>query len=250
MKKGRKAGTKYLRRLVIVAAGIAAVKLAGCGMQKEAEREQMLSYMRQKYEEEFDFEEDYAGQAGKSYTMILASSRENPERKALVRIRREGGERYFEDNYSAFLLKNELEEKITALSEPCFGPCKVFYKIPEFVFPEEFGADMSADEFLRHPCSGAQFYIYPEQTAGSGKEWVRRLAAFGRMNEASGYQIRGTVSLPESKKDYDMISEQNFDKSDYQGYEPMAELVFSMDEDGAFRYMRWMNQKVREKGED
>lgn len=237
-----------LRLLIMAAAGMAVLALAGCGMKREFDRKRMLSYMKEKYGEEFEFVEDYGGQPGQDYRMILAASRHNPERKALVRLVREGGATSFSDNYLAFLLKEELEERIGASAESCFGTCKVYYKIPEFVFPSEFGPDMSAGQFLGDSRSMAQFYIYPQKTGGSRTEWEERLDDFGKRNAGSGWQIRGTVSLARERKDYEMITEENFVRSDYAGYEAAAELVFSMEENGGFRYKRWMERQNREKG--
>lgn len=239
-----------LRLLIMAAAGAAVLAFAGCGMKKEAERERMLSYIKEKYGEEFEFVEDYAGQAGKDYRMIVASDRRNPDRRVLVRFIREGGEGCFADNYPAFLLRKELEEKIGALAGSCFGVCKVFYKIPEFVFPAEYGQDMTADEFLKDSRSMAQFYIYPKETRGEKREWEERLDIFGKMNAANGWQIRGTLSLARERKDYEMITQENFAGSVYEGYEAVAELVFSMDENGGFRYRRWIDGGNPEKGSD
>lgn len=239
-----------MRLFTMAAAGVAVLAFAGCGMKKEADRERMLSYMEEKYGEEFEFVEDYAGQAGKDYGMILAADRKNPDRRVLVRLAREGGEDRFADNYPAFLLRQELEEKIGALAGECFGACKVFYKIPEFVFPAEFGPDLSADEFLGDPRSMAQFYIYPMQTQGGRREWEEKLDTLGKLSAANGWQIRGTVSLAREREDYDMVTKENFAASGYEGYEAMAELVFSMNESGGFRYRRWMERANPEKGSD
>ena len=40
-----------------------------------------------------------------------------------------------------------------------------------------------------------------------------------------------------------MINPENFVGSDYETYEAYDELLFSMDEKGNFRYMRWLSDK-------
>ena len=47
-----------------------------------------------------------------------------------------------------------------------------------------------------------------------------------------------------------MITQENFVGSVYEGYEAVAELVFSMDENGGFRYRRWIDGGNPEKGSD
>ncbi len=160
----------------------------------------------------------------------------------------EGGRLRFQDNYLAWILRQELEKKERETAERCFGECKVYYRIPQFVFPPEFGAGMSVDEFLKNPLSMAQFYIYPASASGSEKQWEQKLDEFVRQNAECGYKVRGTVSLPGSGSDYERITQENFASSDYEGYEAVAELVFSMDERGGLRYRRWMKGMAREKG--
>lgn len=97
----------------------------------------MLDYMKEKYGEDFADEEACAGQTGKAYTMRRMHSKSRPDESVLVRaMGRE--EVVFQDNYLAYLLKEEIEKTIGEIAGEVFGECKVFYKIPELVFPPEF----------------------------------------------------------------------------------------------------------------
>lgn len=217
-------------------------------MDKDNKTEKMLSYMNHKYQEEFVFVESYAGQMGKNYSMILAESKNRPGKPVLVRMIWQGHSQVhcpgqsesFEDNYLAYLLKDELQQEVGGLVKSVFGECKVYYKIPEFVFPQAFQADMGVREFLRNPQSMAQFYIYPVEPPGQKEKEEDKLESLRMLCLKLGYQLKGTVSYPKSRKDYDFISEDNFAGSDYEGYEAEAELVFSMDGDGSFKYKRWL----------
>lgn len=216
------------------------LEVVGCGMKRDYAIKKMLSYMNSKYGETFEYVETYAGQYGNSYTMILVRNSENSEKTALVRFSEWEGKRRYEDNYLARLRKEELEQKIGELARKSFGECKIYYKLPDFVFPTWFKADMSAEEFLRSPYAMAQFYIYPACTEGSREEWEAKMEEFRSRNAKKGYQIRGTLSLPKEKEDYEMISEETFLSSDYEGYQARDELTFSMDKNGSFRYVRWI----------
>lgn len=244
----RKKGRKQVCRLLFLtaAAGMLFMGSTGYKMGKDNEKRKMLAYMQQKYGESFNFVESYAGQAGKEYTMILAVSRNHPKRRTLVRLSERGGRRYFEDNYLSYLLKEDLEAKIGNLARECFGECKVYYKIPGFVFPAWFKADMKADEFLKNTFAMPQFYIYPANSFGSREEWEEKVRKFRQMNADLHYKIRGTVSLAESKEDFALITADNFAGSGYSDYEALAELVFSLDENGNFRYMRWIKEAAPE----
>lgn len=231
------------RKLLLLAAVLLVSQITGCGMRRDFEKDKMMSYMRRKYGEEFTYVESYAGQAGKAYTMILVKSRTHRDFQSLVRVSEREGKRYYEDNYVAYLLRKELEQMIGDYAKMCFGECKVYYKIPAFVFPFYFKADMTAEEFLKNPCSMPQFYIYPGDRSFDREEWEEKMQKFRRLNERKGYKIRGTLSLAATQEDYERITEENFAVSDYQGYEAWDELLFSMDEKGNFRYMRWLSEK-------
>lgn len=234
---------RHRKQLLILAVTVISL-LMGCEMKREYEREKMISYMGCKYGEKFDFIESYAGQAGKNYSMILIRSREHKERQALVRLWEKNGKRYYEDNYLAYLLKEELERIEGDFAKQCFGECKVYYKLPEFVFPFYFKADMTPEKFLQEACSMPQFYIYLQREELLREKWEEKLLQFRDMNAEKGYKIRGTLSFAASKEDYEMINAENFLSSDYENYEAGDELVFSMDEKGKFRYMRWLSDKT------
>ena len=68
------------------------------------------------------------------------------------------------------------------------------------------------------------------------------MQSFINRNAGEGYQIRGTLSLPATEENYEMIQKDNFAESDYLGYETFGELVFSMDQEGKTRYVRWINR--------
>lgn len=207
---------------MLIAAVFAISAAAGCGMRNECEKEEMLCFMKDKYGEEFEYIESYAGQAGKPYAMIRAESREHKDRQALIRMTEKDGKKYYEDNYLSYLLKEELEQKIGGLAQQCFGECEIRYKIPDFVFPRDFGLDMTADEFLKDPRTMAQFYIYPKDDGRQRKEWEKSMYDFRDMNTKEEYRIRGSLRITDTD-----------------------ELLFSMDEEGNFRYMRWKVQKAK-----
>lgn len=233
----------------------------GCGMKKNYEIKKMLSYMKYKYGEEFEYVEGYAGQHGSSYTMILVQNKKEPDKQALVRFSIVEGKKSYEDNYLALRLKSMLEKEVGALAKSAFGECKCFYKLPHFVFPPDFPANMKPGAFLRNPYAMAQFYIYPKK---AGQEKAKReedLERFRELNAKKGYKIRGTVSYPKDAKNYESITAESFVSSDYSGYEAAAEIVFSMDASGNFRYARWLsgedekgnaqeNGKEKEKSEE
>ena len=195
----------------------------------------MLDYMKEKYGEDFADEEVCAGQTGKAYTMRRMHSKSRPDESVLVRaMGRE--EVVFQDNYLAYLLKEEIEKTIEEIAEEVFGECKVFYKIPELVFPPEFPADMEVDAFLRHPLSMVKIYVYVKD---SPLDRQRQMDAFLTALCRENYVIGGAVSYPAGEEMYEMITAEHFMGDVHQGYKSMAEVVFSLKEGGAPAYLRW-----------
>lgn len=215
----------------------------GCGMKKDYQIKKMLSFLKYKYGEEFSYVESYAGQYGSSYSMIMVRSRNQPDRQALVRLSFVNGKKVYEDNYLAFCLKDALEAEIGKLAQAAFGECKCFYKLPQFVFPAGFPAQMKPKAFLQSPYSMAQFYIYPKNRKKSRKDREADLEEFRARNAEKGYKIRGTVSYPAGEEGYEGLTEESFLNSDYTGYRAEAEIVFSMDAEGNFRYARWLSEE-------
>lgn len=203
---------------------------------QKGEKEQMLGYMERKYGEPFTAMESYAGQFGKDYTMLKVQSHRLKAGGILVRAVNEEGRIIYQDNYLAYLLKDQIEQRILALAEPIFGECKVFYKIPEMVFPENFPADMGVDAFLRHPESMIRIYFYVRSISSDEQgQFEQLLAALNR----EGYIIGGVISYPVDGKRYRMITDRNFTRDIYLGYRYHLEAIFSMDEEGKLAYLEW-----------
>lgn len=210
--------------------------IGSLGLHEKGERKQMLGYMEQKYGEAFTVQEPYAGQFGKDYTMLKVRSLKGRIDGILVRAVKEKENIIYQDNYLAYLLRGKAEQRIRALAEPVFGECKVFYKIPEMVFPTEFPADMDVEAFLRHPQSMVRMYFYIRNISSDPQGQFEQ---FLSVLQGEGYVIGGVISYPIDKRKYQMISRANFTRDIYLGYRYSSEAVFSMDEKGALAYLEW-----------
>ncbi|MBR5799729.1 MAG: hypothetical protein IKY23_06665 [Lachnospiraceae bacterium] len=180
----------------------------GIFMENKEEKE-LLSYMEQKYGEPFTVTEPYAGQFGKEYTACLLKSKTHPEETILVRKRVDEDGEYIEDNYTAILLKQELEEKVAGLAEEFLGMCHVTYQVPMQVFPARFAPGMDADSFLKDPAANPGFLITFE---GDCPEEALQL--FLETCKKEGYRIRGRAEAGEER------------------------FIFSLKEDGSLLYLR------------
>ena len=195
----------------------------------------MLEYMERKYGEDFTETETYAGQFGKDYTMLKVRSRRTRTEGILVRaIGKE--HTIYQDNYLAYLLKDKIEQRIRKIAEPVFGECKVFYKIPWQVFPTDYPADMEVDAFLERPQSMVRVYIYVKSGDGDRQQQFEHFFASLRQQ---AYIVGGVISYPSDEDMYNMITAKNFKGDLYQGYQYLAEAVFSMGAKGELAYLEW-----------
>ena len=154
----------------------------------------MVAYMEHKYGESFSVMESYAGQFGKDYTMLRMRINDKNQEGILVRAS-EGEETVYQDNYLAYLLKEEVVQLLTRPARQAFGECKVFYRIPELVFPAAFPADMEADAFLRHPLSKVRVYIYVRNFSCL-PDIKNRTSEFFSQLQSRGYIVGGMISCP------------------------------------------------------
>lgn len=226
----------FKRKRAVLWIGVTAAILGSLYLFRKGEKEQMLDYMKRKYGEPFTAMESYSGQFGKDYTMLKVQSCYRKVDGILVRAVNDKGRIIYQDNYLAYLLKDQIEQQVTALAEPIFGECKVFYKVPEIVFPEKFPADMDVDAFLRHPESMIRIYFYIKNITLDEQEQFNQLLAV--LNRES-YIVGGVISYPVDEKSYQMITEDNFIRDIYLGYGYHLEAVFSMDEKGNLAYLEW-----------
>lgn len=223
-------------KMAALCMGIMMMALGSLHLHQKGEMKQMLKYMEGKYKEPFIATETYAGQFGKDYSMLKVKSSRSKTGGILIRaVKGENGYIY-QDNYLAYLLREQIEQQMKMLAVPVFGECKVFYKIPEMVFPAEFPADMELDAFLKNPLSMVKIYIYVRKGSSDVKE---QLEQFLEALQGKGYLTGGVVSCPQNEESYRLITRENFTRDVYLGYQYAAEAIFSLNEKGKPAYLEW-----------
>ena len=203
------------KKLILLISVIFLMGNIGCLMNKQENRKLLLSYMENKYQEEFVYKESYAGQYGAEYTYAVLESTDYPGWEILARVTWIDGLVCYEDNYPAYLLQGKIESEMKRIAGEYFGNCHVTYQIPQFVFPKQFGADTTVEAFLSSKEVNAEILIMPEVQC-SREVWERNLEEFRKELADKGYYVRGAV-----------LGEK-------------GELIFSIGECGEFGYMRWL----------
>ena len=193
----------------------------------------MLEYMEQKYETAFTKQESYGGQFGKNYSMLKVRCSEVKADGILVR---EGSKVIYQDNYLAYLLKEQIEEHIKELAEQVFGACKVFYKIPEMVFPIETSADMKIEDLLKSSWAMVRIYLYIKESPLDKKKCVKK---FCMLLQEKEYLAGGLISWPLDGENYQKITGDNFIRAAYAGYQYGTEVIFSLKDKNASAHLKW-----------
>lgn len=196
----------------------------------------MLEYMEQKYGKSFTVLEPCAGQFGKDYFMFLVRENKSGAEGILVRAVKKEDKWIYQDNYLAYLLKEQIEQQIKGIAKPVFGECRVFYKIPNMVFPKEFTADMEPESFLKCPWSMIKIYLYIEVCSENKREQMNKFCSLLQEKE---YLAGGVVSWPSDENNYQKITGENFSGAAYAGYQHEAEVVFSIREKNVPVYLKW-----------
>ncbi len=196
----------------------------------------MLEYMEQKYEAAFTKQEPYGGQFGKNYSMLKVRCSEVKADGILVRNVWEGGKAIYQDNYLAYLLKEQIEQHFKELAEPVFGACKVFYKIPEMVFPIETSVDMKIEDFLKNSWAMVRIYLYIKESPLDKKKQVEK---FCMLLQEKEYLAGGLTSWALDGENYQKITGDNFTKAAYAGYQYETEVIFSLKNKNASARLKW-----------
>lgn len=180
----------------------------------------MTAYMEEKYKEAFSLVRPYNGQFGKDYTMYELKSENGQDKGILVRRVKTGDQKIYQDNYLAFLLKQEIECRVEETANQVFGKCSVHYQIPELVFPASFPADMSGEKFLKNPWAMVKVTILPQNDENHSEE---KVGAFLNAVREKGYVLGGTIRFPSAGK-----------------------AIFALDEKGGIKYLEWRERREDE----
>ena len=119
---------------------------------------------------------------------------------------------------------------------PVFGACKVFYKIPEMVFPIETSVDMKIEDFLKNSWAMVRIYLYIKESPLDKKKQVEK---FCMLLQEKEYLAGGLTSWALDGENYQKITGDNFTKAAYAGYQYETEVIFSLKNKNASARLKW-----------
>lgn len=122
--------------------------------------EQMLNYMKEKYQE--DFTPGLCEEANWAYSydsMTVYSHKFPGEFIDVYRYEK----KIFKDNYIGFLFREEIENIIHNIAEPLFGRCVVIMHVSNFPLDKDLKKDTTLEEYLKNACPLNNVSIYIQE---------------------------------------------------------------------------------------
>jgi hypothetical protein len=143
------------KAIIIVLSITIMLGASGCMnvLDKKSVYDEMTGYMENKYGEKFIFIEPEGANIvrGSSERSGYFSSGKFPDvKRILVKgDKDDDGKYHFKDNYTAYLLSDEISDWASEKAKPIYGNCKVFFdNQTESVLPENFGKDTTLKEYI------------------------------------------------------------------------------------------------------
>ena len=131
--------------------------------------EQMLKYMKEKYQEDFTPGLCEMASWAYSYDSMTVYSDKFP--KEFIQVYRYE-KKIFKDNYMSFLFREEIEQIVHDIVETLFGRCVVIMHQSNFPVDVDLPKDASLDDYLKNKPIMNNFRIYLEKF-DSSKDYMK-----------------------------------------------------------------------------
>jgi len=228
------------KAIIILVATLVMTTCIGCVFNTPARnRKRLLAYMKEKYNEDFEYYSSGSELFGSTYVEIWVRNENLPDVDICVHMDRKTYE--FTDNYICYLRQGELDSYISEIFKEVYGPNKVFGMIPSNIvelMPFEISKEATIEEYAKavNPKIIYQIYIYSDEKTKN--EDIRKLENILFDNKC---QLDFTLYYV---KEYSLI--ENMTAKDTQSYKWNKENVdffnfFMMD--SSYRYMDFDESK-------
>lgn len=153
--------------IVIILMGV-----SGC-VSRENMTEKMISYMNEKYDEEFEYIGVTGGHLGSNTKQILVSSKSFPEREIGVGCSEVDGEEYYFDGYLAVKYEKQTRELLEKIVSEHLGKNYYLKYVPSYLGSTENGTkNTSFSEYVADETSAIFFVVGVERNVTDEKRTV------------------------------------------------------------------------------
>lgn len=121
------------------------IGVSGCMKSGKSAKEEMLEFMKNKYNEEFEFVSIGNEAWNANYTEMIVHSEKFPKGRIIVR---KYGDKIV-DNYTDFLMKEKIEEELRPIIAQVYPESNVFYRPGGMPMGDEVNQSMSIKEYSK-----------------------------------------------------------------------------------------------------
>jgi hypothetical protein len=161
MRHKEKLKNKVSIAAIIIIIMIGVTNVTGCKPEeKESKKDIMMAYMEQKYKETFTFVNIGTELWDKQYTEMYVTSDNLPGKSICVLLydkKDESGNRIFEDNYIFHLRQQEINDYLSKLAEPIYGPNMMFSIV--VLLPGDATPEMPIEELIKRIKHQGNYYL-------------------------------------------------------------------------------------------
>lgn len=213
--------------------------MSGCINNSEGKpdtKNDVIDYMRNKYNEEFDFLTMNTEVWTANHTEMLLSSKSFPGHTIIVHQDRKTGE--ITDNYLAIKLNAEIEKKVSEIVKEIYGESKTFSYPKSLPLPSSLlpNSTAEAEDYLRAKPQITDITIIVTRDINT-KEID--LEMFRAVLKEKGYYLTFSIVYVD-KPVFDVINETNYiDYTDETRNDVLAYGEFIVGESHDFSYKKW-----------
>lgn len=199
------------RILVMVMAVFLSFEGSGCGMiTKVTPQEKILSVMKEKYGEEFEFE----GWAHKAYgspdlTANVTCVSFPEERIHAGQEEDEDGKLIYFDDYMAYQYEEEMQKVLENLVQEVYPTARIIWKITSSEFPREMSQEMSVQEIMESKESIFSVYIVVNQAVNETEKYAN-LEKLRKLLEESKIRMKGALFFTLDEAAYQELDGENY----------------------------------------
>lgn len=125
------------------------IGMCGCSPNKETIENQALTYLTEKYNENFKVIDSSPSGIDVPYDEIVLYSAKYPEDKVIVYREKRGGEYSFSDNYFGIMKKDEYAQKLESDVFKIFSDCKVYFDFMADFFDNSYVVSTDFNEVMK-----------------------------------------------------------------------------------------------------
>ncbi|MBS6395833.1 MAG: hypothetical protein KH452_01595 [Clostridiales bacterium] len=190
------------RILAAVMSAVLAGNLGGC----MSTGKKIVSYMEERYGNEFEYEGETNGIFGdKSFTAKL-SSPDYPEAVILASKAERDGKEFYSDNFLAFRYHDQAYRRIEEAVDQVFDDYKLFFRVPDVLLPVDDPEGYTVEDYMADPSAFKSIRVMTAEAVDRAS-FLALMDAFADADIA----VKGVLAVPEDPSKIAGLTEEDVD---------------------------------------